>query len=95
MWLEICFGLADLTHPPLKAPTGFRTGKDATSAASLRDEWKLRAVRKAVEAGVRVACARIRNAIVGCREETLIVTVVNSFVMPNWTGESSVIERAA
>ena len=32
------------THPPRKAPTGFRTGNGTATSANLRDDvWKLRA----------------------------------------------------
>jgi len=67
------------THPPLKAPYGFRTGKGVASA-SLRDEvWKVLAVRRATDGAerARMAVERVRADIVlwevrnkaGCEHE--------------------------
>lgn len=52
------------TYPPLKAPTGLRTG--STTSAILREEvWKLRVVRRAEEGEERerMAGERMRAAI--------------------------------
>lgn len=55
------------TYPPLKAPTGFRTGNGVTTSASLLDDvWKLLVVRRAAEgvARARMAGDSMRDAIV-------------------------------
>lgn len=54
------------TDPPLKAPTGFFTGKGVTSANLRVDVWKLRVARTATEGveRVRIAGERMREAIV-------------------------------
>lgn len=53
------------TDPPLKAPTGFRTGKGAASVNLREDEWKLRAARRvaAGEDAARIIGDRRRDAI--------------------------------
>ena len=54
----------DETHPPLNAPTGLRTGS-GTASASVRDEtWNDRVVRMLAEGEARIACAKMRDAIV-------------------------------
>jgi hypothetical protein len=52
-----------LTHPPLKAPTGFLTGATTASCLSTELVWKLRVTTGALVA-VRNAGRRIRDAIV-------------------------------
>ena len=53
------------TYPPLKAPTGFRTGKGIASANRRGDVWKLRDMRREAD-GVemrRIDGRRVRDAM--------------------------------
>lgn len=68
----------EVTHPPLKAPTGFRTGI-AVAVASCRraDDWKVLDVRRGESAVVwrkaRIEGARILEAMVRERDSELWV----------------------
>ena len=66
--MELSASTEDRTHPPLNAPTGFRTGRGTASASLREDVWKLRVVRRVAEGSIvaRIAGARIRDAMVVC-----------------------------
>lgn len=72
------------TDPPLKAPTGFRTGNGVAIASAYRLElvWKPRiAGRKGAEAEVRrIAADNVRDAMT--RFEIIQVRADNSLVDP-------------
>lgn len=64
-----------VTHPPLKAPTGFRTGMAVVAVASCRraEDWKVREVRrgergevwrKARREGARILEAMVEGGVV-------------------------------
>lgn len=63
------WGGGGFTHPPLKAPTGFRTGIVVAVASRRRaDDWKVLEVRKGESVDVwrkaRIEGARILDAMV-------------------------------
>lgn len=74
---ELCRFREEMTYPPLKAPTGFRTGSGVFTSASLReDEAKLRDVFKTVEGE-----GRLRNAGVKTRGSIVVVLVEEGTIL--------------